>query len=68
MVCCPITSQAKRYPFEVPVTGCNITGVILVDAVKNLDWRARPIDFICAAPQNVLDEVSRKLKLLLPCA
>jgi len=40
MLCCPITSQVKGYPFEVVVEG-NVSGVILADQVKSLDWRAR---------------------------
>jgi len=39
---CPITSQIKGYPFEVPIPdGLPVSGVILSDQVKSLDWRAR---------------------------
>src|SRR6188768_3276644 len=39
---CPITNQAKGYPFEVPLPeGLPLTGVVGADQVKNLDWRAR---------------------------
>src|SRR5437660_9952142 len=39
---CPITSQVKGYPFEVTLPhGLPITGVVLADEVKSLDWRAR---------------------------
>ncbi len=42
MLCCPITSQVKGYPFEVAVEGnASVSGVILADQVKDLDWRAR---------------------------
>ncbi|MGH8588873.1 MAG: endoribonuclease MazF [Gammaproteobacteria bacterium] len=42
MLCCPITSQVKGYPFEVAVEGnASVSGVILADQVKSLDWRAR---------------------------
>ena len=42
MLCCPITSQVKGYPFEVAVgDGVDIKGVILSDQVKSLDWQAR---------------------------
>jgi len=42
MVCCPITNQVKNYPFEVVIRGnSSVTGAILSDQVKNLDWRAR---------------------------
>lgn len=40
MVCCPLTTRVKGYPFEVPIAG-KPTGVVLADQVKNLDWRAR---------------------------
>ena len=48
-VMCPITSRVKGYPFEVGLpAGLLVSGVVLADAVKNLDWRARRTDFIGA--------------------
>ncbi len=38
---CPITSKVKGYPFEVPVQTASISGVVLSDHIKNLDWKAR---------------------------
>lgn len=39
---CPITNQIKGYPFEVTIPqGWNVTGVVLADQVKSLDWRRR---------------------------
>ena len=39
---CPITSQVKGYPFEVPIPpGLEVSGVVLADQVKSLDWKAR---------------------------
>ena len=40
MICCPMTSQLKGYPFEVVVTK-HPPSAILADQVKSLDWRAR---------------------------
>ena len=41
-IVCPITSQKKGYPFEVDIPdGHGVTGVILADQVKSLDWRKR---------------------------
>ena len=40
-VFCPITSKAKGYPFGVEVSGSKVSGVVLADHVKNLDWKAR---------------------------
>ncbi len=40
MLCCPMTTQIKGYPFEVPIAG-KPPSVALSDQVKSLDWRAR---------------------------
>lgn len=40
MLCCPMTTKAKGYPFEVPIAG-EPPSVVLSDQVKSLDWRAR---------------------------
>jgi mRNA interferase MazF len=57
MICVPITSKVKGYPFEVPVAGKKIAGVALADHVKNLDWRVRGALFIERAAPAALDEV-----------
>lgn len=62
----PITNQQKGYPFEVALpVGLKVTGVILSDAVKNLDWRARNARYLDAAPANVVAAVRERLGLLL---
>ncbi len=63
---CPITSQQKGYPFEVRIpAGLPVTGVVLADQVKSLDWRARNVQRICALPAKVMAEVLGKLNVLL---
>jgi mRNA interferase MazF len=65
-VLCPITNQIKGYPFEVVIPqGLKVTGAILSDQVKNLDWRARDTKLICKLPSAVTDEALRKLNTLL---
>lgn len=65
-VFCPITSQIKGYPFEVKIPdGLDVTGVILADQVKSLDWRARNADFLCTLPNPTVTEVLQKLNTLL---
>lgn len=62
----PITNQQKGYPFEVALpVGLKVTGVILSDAVKNLDWHARNARYLDAAPANVVAAVRERLGLLL---
>ena len=63
---CPITNQAKGYPFEVKVPeGLGVTGVILADQLKSLDWRVRKAEFIASLPGSTLAEVKQKIQLLL---
>ena len=40
MICCPMTTQIKNYPFEVLIAG-KPANVVLADQVKSLDWRSR---------------------------
>lgn len=63
---CPITSQAKEYPFEVTLPpGLKVSGVVLADQVKSLDWRTRKVNFLCVAPDKVMREVLGKLGVLI---
>jgi mRNA interferase MazF len=63
---CPITSQVKGYPFEVPLPkGFAVTGVVLVDQVRSLDWRVRKAEFQGRLMAGVVKEVLAKLQLLL---
>lgn len=65
-ILCPITGQVKGYPFEVQIpAGMAVSGVILSDQVKSLDWQARQAHFICKLPQITLDDVRQKLLTLL---
>ena len=62
----PITSRAKGYPFEVALpAGLAISGVILADQVRSLDWQARRAELICAAPKEVVEEALGKVGVLL---
>lgn len=66
MIACPITSQVKGYPFEVPLPpGLKIQGVVLADQVKSLDWKARKASKSGVAPKAVMGEVLAKLAALL---
>ena len=61
----PVTSKVKCYPFEVKITTMKITGVILSDHVKNLDWRIRHAEYIEKASAGVLEEVTGLFSTLI---
>ncbi len=63
---CPITSQVKGYPFEVALPdGLPVTGVVLADQVKSLDWKARQCARLCTIPEQLVVQVLRRLNTLL---
>lgn len=65
-VFCPITSRAKGYPFEVALPpSYGLEGVVLSDQVKSLDWKARKVRRVGAAPPRVVEETTAKLLALI---
>jgi len=65
-ILCPITNQVKGYPFEVQIpSGLAVTGAILADQVKSLDWRARDAEQMCVLPEQIIAEVLQKVGVLL---
>jgi mRNA interferase MazF len=62
----PITNQQKGYPFEVALpAGLKVSGVVLSDALKNVDWRARNARFVETVPLSVLAAVKQRIGILL---
>ena len=63
---CPITNQAKGYPFEVEIPKVGkARGVILADQVKSLDWRARNAEVFSKVPAEVIARVQRLVHTLI---
>lgn len=65
-VVCPITSKIKGHSFEVLLPeDSDITGAVLFDHLRSVDWRERDVRFAQAAPATVVSEVRERLKPLL---
>ncbi len=64
MICCPMTSRIKGYPFEV-VLSRDPPSAVLADQIKSLDWRARRAVQKDRVSSEVLAEVRARLKVLL---
>ena len=57
-ICCPITNTDRRVPFHVPITGrTSLTGFVMCEQVKSLDYRSRKMKLIERAPQDLLEDV-----------
>jgi mRNA interferase MazF len=66
MIVCPITNQIKGRAFDVEIpTGYKISGAILTDHLKSVDWKARKATFVSTAPKEVMNEVLARLEALL---
>ena len=65
-ILCPITNQEKGYPFEVKIpASLGVTGVILADQAKSMDWRVRQAEYIAQLPARIHQQVLAKLTVLL---
>ena len=62
---CPITSRIKDYPFEVKIESEKISGVVLSDQIKSLDWKSRDIELILKGAPETVEEIVEKLCVLL---
>jgi len=64
-IACPITNARRDYPFHVSLPdGCEVTGVVMVEQIESIDFRARKAKRIGPAPEAVLQEA---LSLLDAC-
>jgi len=65
-ILCPVTSQVKGYPFEVAIpAGSKLSGVVLADQVKSVDWRARGAIRKGRVKESVIAEVRAKIIALI---
>ena len=61
----PITNKDKGYPYDVKILSSIVTGVILSDQIKSLDWKMRKAQFIIKAKEEIMDEVIGVLSTLI---
>jgi mRNA interferase MazF len=62
----PVTSKRRDWPFEVPVPDNErISGVVLADQTKSIDYVARHIQFIAKAPAGLVEAVLEKVSIIL---
>jgi len=64
MVCCPMTTQTKDYPFEVVIAGPP-PSTVLADQIKSLDWRRRRAKRKGVVSAAELADVRAKIRALI---
>jgi len=65
LVCVPITNQIKGYPFEVVLSGTDVSGAALADQVKSLDWRSRQAQYKSQISGQEMRDIKAKIAALL---
>ena len=66
LVCCPITSTSKGYPFESSLSGTTtVQGFVLTDQLKSFDWKARKAKAADRCDEATLADVGAKIRSLL---
>ena len=65
MVCCPISTKVKGYPFEVVTRVDGVDCAVLSDQVKSLDWKIRRAKKKTVVSADVMLHVRAKMKALL---
>jgi mRNA interferase MazF len=65
MLCCPLTTKIKGYPFEVLTESEGVVSAILSDQVKSLDWKVRKAQKKATVSADVMKHVRAKIKALL---
>ncbi|CAN2050488.1 mRNA interferase MazF [Candidatus Magnetomoraceae bacterium gMMP-1] len=62
---CPITNTKRKNKFHVSVVSKNLTGYIMVDQLKSLDYQARNAKFIECCNEELLQEVLNRIEPIL---
>lgn len=66
VIVCPITNTDRRIPFHLPVPPTSsLTGFVMVDQVKSVDYNTRKAKFIEAAPTEFVDDVLAVLEVCI---
>ncbi len=63
---CPLTSQVKGGGFEVAVPrGSGLSGVVLTDHLRSVDWIVRKASFHSKASEDLLSDVLARIEAIL---
>ena len=54
---CPITNTNKNFPFHIKVESENITGFIMGEQMKSINYNSRNIKFIEKANQKTISQI-----------
>ncbi|WP_294878141.1 type II toxin-antitoxin system PemK/MazF family toxin [Sulfurimonas sp. RIFOXYB12_FULL_35_9] len=56
-IACPITNTDRNFPFHVKLDSTNLTGFVMTEQIKSVDYNVRKVKFV----ERVSDEVMEKV-------
>lgn len=57
-IVCPLTNTNRNIPFHLPVLSkSSLTGFVMVEQVKSIDYNARQVKFVEKAPTDLVEDV-----------
>ena len=56
-IACPITNTNRDFPFHVEVSSENLSGFIMTEQIKSIDYKAREVKFIEKVNDDILNQV-----------
>ncbi len=63
-IVCPVTNTNRKIPFHLPVpASSSLTGFVMVDQVKSIDYTARKSRFIEKAADELVEDVLEVLEI-----
>jgi mRNA interferase MazF len=62
---CPISNQVKGGSFEVVVQMSDVTGAVLTDQIRAVDWLVRKMEYISHCPDDVYNEVLARVEAII---
>ena len=63
---CPVSNTQRKSPFYVAIPkGQAITGVIMADQLRSLDYKARRAEYAAECSETVVQDVLKRIKPIL---
>jgi len=64
-IACPITNTDRNFPFHVPVNTKDLSGFIMSEQIKSIDFKARKAKFITKVDEEALEKVQSIVESVL---
>ncbi|MCV6608117.1 MAG: type II toxin-antitoxin system PemK/MazF family toxin [Campylobacterales bacterium] len=56
-IACPITNTDRNFPFHIKLDSKNLTGFIMTEQIKSIDYRTRKVKFVERVNDEILEDV-----------